>query len=499
LSIIRNYTDMLRKIIVLGLSLFSISACNNTPAPEGFRATIPPTVVNVPVYTATATRTLTPTLTATPTLTNTPTPTFTNTLTPSPTRTFTPVPTLPLLTLTPPLSVGAPGAVGFLPAGFTTPEGWSCEDFPCEDDIEGFLQRIRVPNGYMVEHVGRFPGQPMQITYGRDGRLYATLLENGTRNGAVYVMDENGQAERYSDTLISPVGLAFQPGTDVLYVSGRVTLESGGGLWRILPDGSSEVVVNDLPCCFDIIGSQPNGLIFGPDSYLYMGIGSLTDHLEPPNPQRMRHAELHPLEAAILRIHPHTGEIEVFAQGLRDPYDIAFDSSGQFYATDNGVLEGPGDRLLKINQGKHYGWPYWRERGCMECPLRDYSIEVQEDLFTFAPYSLPRGLTVYTGTQFPANMFDDLFVVLWNGIDQGQRVVHIDPKTIPAHPDQRAQYIPAPFVTGLIRPIDVVVAPDGSLVVADFIYGHVWRVRYNGETGATPSPVALFITSTPRP
>lgn len=491
---------MFRQFIAFALLLILISACSGegTPVAQGFRATVPPTVVNAPVYTATATLTPTntltptPTLTATATLTLTPTPTPSLTLTPTPTLTLTPQPTQPLFTLTPPSADGAPQAAGIFAAGFTTPEGWSCEEFPCEDDIEGFLKRIRVPAGYTVEHVGRFPGQPMQITYGSDGRLYATLLENGSRNGAVYVMDENGQSERYSPTLFSPVGLAFQPGTDVLYVSGRMTPENGGGLWRVLPDGSLEVVLDNLPCCFDIIGNQPNGMVFGPDGYLYMGIGALTDHLEPPNPQNAQFAELDPLEAAILRVQPHTGDVEVFAQGLHNPYDLTFDSIGQFYSTDNGNLEGVGDRLLKVDQGSNYGWPYWRERGCTECPMRDFSIEIQPDLVSFPEYTIPRGVVAYTATQFPANLFDNLFVVLWNGTPHGQRVVRIDPKKIPTNPE--TQYIPEPFMTGLIRPVDITIAPDGSLVVADFIYGHVWRVRYTG--GQAP---VLFVTSTPRP
>ena len=64
---------------------------------------------------------------------------------------------------------------------FQLAQGWSCEDFPCEDDLDGWLNRIRVPTGYTLEHVGKLPGQPMQITYGADGRLYATVLENGSR------------------------------------------------------------------------------------------------------------------------------------------------------------------------------------------------------------------------------------------------------------------------------------------------------------------------------
>ncbi|MEZ4668929.1 MAG: PQQ-dependent sugar dehydrogenase [Anaerolineae bacterium] len=371
-----------------------------------------------------------------------------------------------------------PAAVPNAPAVFQLAQGWSCDDFPCEDDIDGWLQRIRVPQGYSVEHVGKLPGQPQQLTFGPDERLYATVLENGSRQGAVYAMNVDGNNERYSGDIISPVGLAFQPGTDVLYVTGRVTVESGGALYRVPAGGGDpKPIITDLPCCYSLIDNQPNGIVFGPDGYLYMGIGALTDHAETLTPKTKAYADILPNEAAILRIQPHTGETEVYASGLRDPYDITFDANGQFYATDSGLLTGPGDRLLKIVQGGHYGWPYWTARGCENCPLPPPRLEIMPDLITFADFSLPRGIVAYIGQQFPANQFGSLFVALWNGTASGQQIVRIDPN------DPRLgneDYVPEPFITGLLRPIDVTVAPDGSLVVADFIYGHVWRVRYNG-------------------
>ncbi|MFN8374912.1 MAG: hypothetical protein U0694_18805 [Anaerolineae bacterium] len=100
--------------------------------------------------------------------------------------------------------------------------------FPCADDIAGSMSRIQVPAGFRLEFVGRFPGQPMQITYGSDGRLYATLLTDAARDGAVYAMDASGSSTFYAGPFVSPVGLAFQPGTDVLYVSSRVTTMQGG-------------------------------------------------------------------------------------------------------------------------------------------------------------------------------------------------------------------------------------------------------------------------------
>jgi glucose/arabinose dehydrogenase len=387
-------------------------------------------------------------------------------------------PTIPLWTPTPVSNANRPAPFQISAADFAPTAEWSCEDFPCENDIAGFLQRIRVPAGFKLEYAGRFPGQPMHITYGRDGRLYATVLENGTRDGAIYALDTAGNAQRYSGDFVSPVGLAFQPGTDVLYVSSRVTLEKRGRLWRVPPGGGPpQPLISDLPCCYSLIDNQPNGLTFGPDGYLYLGVGSLTDHLESPTPKTKAYADLVQYEATVLRIQPHTSAVEVYASGLRNPYGLAFAPDGQLYVTDNGMVTGPFDRLVAVQRGGHYGWPYWRGRGCEDCPFPPGNVTISPDLVTFLDYTRPRGLVVYTGNQFPANLFGNVFVALWNGTLDGQRVVRIDP-----HDPRLGQpnYTPEPFITGLIRPTALAVAPDGSLVVADFIYGHVWRVRYLG-------------------
>ena len=497
----------MRKIAVIALILLSMASYasqqsqDNTPIPMTPIFTSAPTSIPMtPIFTST--RTFTPTPSPTPTA--------------SPTPTLSSTPTQPLWTLTPAQPAAIPTFL-HVGASIAADAGWSCGEFPCEDDIEGFMQRIQVPVGYELSHVGRFPGQPMQIVYGYDGALYGTVITDPVNHtGGVYRMAEDGTAEMVSPLFVSPVGLAFQPGTDVMYVSGRVTLESGGAIWRVEADGETSVVVGNLPCCFQVIDNQPNGMIFGPDGYLYIGVGSLSDYAEPLNPATERNRALVPMEASILRINPHTGEVETYAEGIRNPYDITFDSTGQLYTTDNGMLSGAGDRVLKVNQGEHYGWPYWRGRGCDACPLPSSTINIQPDWVRFPEYTLPRGITAYTGDQFPPNMFNSLFVTLWHN---AQRVVRIDPATVPTDPEGINAYQPESFITGLIHPVDVVVSPDGALVVADFVYGHVWRVSYVGgvseifaypgggipaETTFEPQPTentlpSLFVTSTPRP
>ncbi len=391
---------------------------------------------------------------------------------------ITPTPTETILTLTP--APQAPPAYEPGDAPLSATSGWTCDDFPCEDDIAGWLQRIQVPPGFQVEHIGQFPGQPLQITYGPDGRLYATVLEGGTRSGAVYVMDGSGAAARYSSTLISPLGLAFQPGTGALYVSARESLEQGTGIWRVPPGGGAATeVISGLPCCMSMIDNQANGLIFGQDGDLYVGVGSITDTTEnaPHSPRAYR--DVVPNEASILQINVQTGALTPYAEGIRNPFDLTQDSSGQFYATDNGLLTGTGgDRLLKVDAGANYGWPYWRDRGCATCAVKPAVVKVSPDLMDFPPFTLPRGIVAYTGKQFPANMQDNLFVTLWNGVEGGQRVIRIDLQRV-----SQDGYTPEAFVTGLIRPIDVTIAPDGSLVVVDYVYGHVWRVVYTGGNG----------------
>lgn len=394
-------------------------------------------------------------------------------------------------------------------------EGWSCGDFPCEDDLDGWQQRITVPPGFAVSFEGSFPGIVQQITTLADGRIAATVWEDGLSQGAVYVLNEDGSTGRATPTLYSPIGIAVQDESGIGYVSGRFTPNADGALWRIWPDGRIEAVFTALPCCADIIGNQPNGLTFGPDGMLYLGIGARSNDGLGPDGDFLPSI---PDEAAILRVNPATDSVEVYASGIRNPFDMAFSTSGRLYATDNGLVSGPGDRLLRVEPGRFYGFPYYRTRGCEKCPAKPNSLEVAPDYVRFPDYTLPRGLTVYDGDQFPANLRNTLFVALWNGTPWAQQIAWIDPQRV-AGPDAEAAQ---PFMRGLVRPTDVVTAPDGSLLVADSVYGHIWRVTYIGEVAtplqssgfqlptatlapinslpdATPALPSLFATNTPTP
>jgi glucose/arabinose dehydrogenase len=107
----------------------------------------------------------------------------------------------------------------------------------------------------------------------------------------------------------------------------------------------------------------------------------------------------------------------------------------------------------------------------------------------FQAHSAPLGLAFYDGTQFPAEMRGDAFVALhgsWNaGKPTGYKVVRV-----PFRNDRpTGEYVN--FATGFWtsgtstaevwgRPVGIVVAKDGSLLVADDVAQVVWRISYRG-------------------
>lgn len=445
-----------------------ITAGNTTPtriAGGGIPLTNTPTVTPTltPSVTPSPTATLTPTLTFTPTETFTPTPTLT------PSNTPTPTPGVLTLTPVPPLAE-QPLELATVEAPLQPTAGWSCGDFPCEDDIDGFMERISVPEGFALAHMGRLPGQPVSITYGPDGLLYALVITDGAQAGAIVALDPaTGQTTTVLEGLISPGGLAFRPGTEILYYTARTASMAGGALWVLQPGETPRLLRDDLPCCFTIINGQPNGITFGPDGYLYLAAGALTDHTEASPTLPELYATPTRWEGAVLRLPPDGSEVEVVGDGFRDPIDLAFDAEGRLFVTDTGLIIGVGDRVVRVQEGADHGWPYWRERGCLECPVIPPDVTLVPDWVTLPGDASPRGIVAYHAAAFPAEYYDNLFVALWNGVEGAQRIIRV--RNLP---NGRARV--SAFVTGLIRPADVVVAPDGTLVIADYIYGHVWRV-----------------------
>jgi glucose/arabinose dehydrogenase len=164
---------------------------------------------------------------------------------------------------------------------------WDCTASPsnCPDDVEQWSVRLSVPSGFRVSVLARVPPDysPTALAYGPDRRLYVALVPRPFSEGfggAIYTLSEAGDWQLFSDGWWLPTGLTFGPNDQTLYVSSRAG-RFAGQIAAVTPDDHVTPIVADLPCCYSAGEHQPNGLVFGPDGWLYVAIGARSDHGEP--------------------------------------------------------------------------------------------------------------------------------------------------------------------------------------------------------------------------
>ena len=329
--------------------------------------------------------------------------------------------------------------------------------YPDNNDKAGWENRINVPAGFTVTYVGRIEGRPTSMDFGPDGLLYIASQE-----GNIFTMDSAGNVATFASGYDTPTGIAFRPGTSQLYVADRLKNENVGGESQISIVGQGQLV-GGLPCCYTYFHAA-NGIAFGPDGMGYIGVGGRADHGEVLDGSG-RQDELDPLEASILRFNPDTGELSVYARGFRNPYDIAWDANGTLWATDNAPDYGPPEEVHRVVPGAEHGYPWY---DCDVCFSPPPGVEVLPPTYTLVPHSSPTGITVYKASQFPGNYYNNKFVTLWSAFVGAQKVVRL------------ADGPPQNFATGFAAPIDVVVGPDGSMYVADWATGIIFKISYTG-------------------
>jgi len=377
---------------------------------------------------------------AAPTRTRTLRPTATITATPSPvTRTPTPPPPPPPTATRPP----APSSNDQPPPSGSGPPKAS---------------GISLPPGFTAFTIAEGFSRPTSVAVGPGGELYVSQ-----RHGPVHrLFDSTGDGvfERKT-TLVS--GLAELTGIAVA-ADGTVYVSSTGRVSTVRDtngDGvgdSTRHIITGLPSG----RHQNNGMAFGPDGKLYLTNGSTCDDC----------AEANQLSATILQANRDGSGRRVFARGLRNPYDLVFDSSGRLWATDNGSDTPCAtiDELNLIRDGGDFGWPY---RPACD-PYRDGTAPVAD----LGLHTASTGIDVYDGGQFPARYRGNLFATLWGSLfttprPYGPSLLRI---VIESGPRGRVEV----FGTGFANPIDTVVDRDGTLLVLDYGTGRLYRVVYTG-------------------
>ncbi len=145
----------------------------------------------------------------------------------------------------------------------------------------------------------------------------------------------------------------------VLCHDGWVYATIAPDLWRLKDtddDGVAdvrEVVAHGFGIHIAYAGHDMHGLSVGPDGRIYWSIGDKGVNVTS---REGRHF-FHPNEGCILRVEPDGSHFEVFAHGLRNPQEPAFDDFGDLIAVDNDAdFKGEKERLAFVVEGSDSGW-----------------------------------------------------------------------------------------------------------------------------------------------
>ncbi|MCW2367183.1 glucose/arabinose dehydrogenase [Sphingobium sp. B7D2B] len=362
-------------------------------------------------------------------------------------------------------------------------------------------QMLRLPNGdILVAETNSPPRKAGGIQDWIMGKLIGFAGAGGvSANRITLLRDTNGdgiaeQRHVLLEGLNSPYGMALIDET--LYVANTDSLMAFPyklGETRISVEGRK---VANLPA------NAPNNhwtrsLAASPDGKLYVGVGSNSNIAE-------NGLDAEDYRAAILEIDPRKGEANIFASGLRNPTDLAWNPwTGSLWAVVNerdmlGSDLVP-DYMTDVEFAAFYGWPwnYWggyvdRRVQPQRDDLREYT---RRPAFGLGTHTAPLGLAFTPGSALGAPFNQGAFVALhgsWNRKPpSGYKVSYV------AFDDRgRPQGKLVDLLTGFLnkdgqaqgRPVDVLVAADGSVLVSDDVGGIIWRVSNSAKPAAAPTP-----------
>ncbi len=289
-----------------------------------------------------------------------------------------------------------------------------------------------------------------------------------------------------------------------------------------------------------------NGLAVSPDGkYLFVAAGSRSDHGEVetaegafPNTREL------PLTSAIFRVPTDVQDLllpndesglkpYLFADGLRNAFDLAFDAHGELFAIDNGPDADFPDELNWVREGRHYGFP-WRF-GNQDNPQQFADFDPAQDeriakdsniyyndpgfppppgqftdpvanlgpdgayfreeqgkvlnaaglgqaLYTLTPHRSPLGLVFDTAGVLPGRFKGHAFVLSWGASlgslpDRGQDLLELELAQV----EGNYQATTTQIMTGFHNPIDAVLF-DGKLYVLEFGgQGGIWEITFAEE------------------
>jgi len=341
------------------------------------------------------------------------------------------------------------------------------------------LNRIKLPPGFSISIYADPVMGAREMALSPDGTLFVGSRNAGGRVYAIPDRDKDGKADEVitiASGLNMPVGVDFRQGS--LYVSevGRVLRYDN--IEARLRNPPKPAVVND-----SFPKDEHHGwkfIRFGPDGWLYVPVGAPCNVCERSDNRY----------ASIMRMRADGSGLELFASGVRNT--VGFDwhpDTKELWFTDNG-RDWLGDDLPpdELNHaprsGMHFGFPYCYGNNVADPEFGKGRIlsEFTPPVVCLGPHVAALGMRFYTGKKFPPEYHNQIFIAehgSWNrSTPIGYRVtaVRLQPGSPPRYDVFAEGWLQGAHAWG--RPADVLVTPDGALLVSDDKAGAIYRITY---------------------
>lgn len=340
------------------------------------------------------------------------------------------------------------------------------------------LKDIRLKPGFKIDYFAKevpnaramalSPSGTLFVGSRREGKVYAITDKDGDyKADQVYIIDRD---------LELPTGVAFRDGS--LYVAAISTILRYDNIESLLENPPEPVVVtNQFP---SDVHHGWKFIDFGPDGKLYVPVGAPCNICESEKP----------IYASISKMDPDGSNLEIVAHGVRNTVGFAWHpETSELWFTDNG-RDMLGDNLppCELNrlaeEGTHFGYPYVHGDDVADPEFgknKDLS-QYQKPAQELGPHVAPLGMTFYTGDMFPAEYRNQILIAehgSWNRSKKiGYRVmmVRLDGNKAVSYEPFAEGWLKGESVSG--RPVDVLVMPDGSVLISDDEAGVIYRVTY---------------------
>ena len=359
------------------------------------------------------------------------------------------------------------------------------------------LDQIKLPPGFKIDIYAAGVVNARSMVLSPNGTLFvgSRIEPQGMAKGAspdagfVYAIVDTNHDQK-ADKVITiakglnaPNGVAFRDGA--LYVA---------EVSRILRFDDIESRLENPPAPVVINQSFPTDwmhgwkfIAFGPDGKLYVPVGAPCNVCD--------HSKDEPRYASITRMNPDGTGVEVFASGIRNT--VGFDwhpSTKSLWFTNNGRDlmgdETPPDTVHHAPKaGLHFGFPY-----CFAGTIADPEFGKARACSEFTPPALALGphvgalgMRFYTGTQFPTEYRNRIFIAEHGSWNRSPRAGHIGYRLSVVTLDGDRAVKSDVFAEGWLpangvawgRPVDVLVMPGGALLVSDDRAGVIYRISYS--------------------